>query len=77
MSRAGRLQPTFALWRTDHEAAARQRLEGANRSLTGFAQSIGAVSVPFDDYPEAAFFNVNTREDLERLADQFPDSNDV
>lgn len=56
--------PTLALWSTDLEPLARQRLEAGQRSLLGFADAAAAVAVDFGEASSAAFANVNTRADL-------------
>lgn len=64
----GEAHPTFGLWSIDLEPLARRRLEAGTSSLKGFAEAAGAVAVDFSDAGAAAFFNVNTAEDLEKLA---------
>ena len=58
----GRVHPACGLWRThtldkllDYAAS------GRRRSLIGFAETIGYATA---EWPEGAFFNVNTPEDL-------------
>ena len=57
----GRVHPVCALWRTDTLVNVREYAASGRRSLIGFAEAIGFVSV---EWPEGAFFNVNSSEDL-------------
>ena len=54
--------PTFALWRVELRAALRAELEAGLRKVVAFSHEHGCVDVEFPD--EAAFFNVNTPEEL-------------
>lgn len=66
---SGNEHPTLSVWSVELEPVLRKKLQEKAYSLRGLAAAAGAVKVPFDDLPETAFFNVNTREDLDRLAD--------
>lgn len=57
----GRVHPVCALWRTDALAEVRGYAATGRRSLIGFAERVGYVAV---EWPEGAFFNVNSPEDL-------------
>lgn len=71
---SGNEHPTLALWSVELEPVIRKKLLEKAFSLRGLAAAVGAAKVSFDDLPETAFFNVNTREDLNRLADLFAQS---
>ncbi|MFA5582302.1 MAG: molybdenum cofactor guanylyltransferase MobA [Paracoccaceae bacterium] len=58
----GVLHPTFGLWPVDLRDALRDALSGGMRRVREFAQAHGAGTVDFPD--EAAFFNINTPQDL-------------
>jgi len=64
----GALHPTFGLWSVDLARDAEAAIERGALSLKKFAQSIGAAFVNFG--ADDAFFNINRREDLERLQAQ-------
>lgn len=57
----GRPQPTFGLWPVALRGDLRAALEGGTRKILAWTDRHGAGSA---DFPEAAFFNVNTPEDL-------------
>jgi molybdopterin-guanine dinucleotide biosynthesis protein A len=57
----GRLHPVCGLWRADVLAEVRAYAASGRRSLIGFAETIGYARV---EWPEGAFFNVNTAEHL-------------
>jgi len=61
--------PTLALWSVALEPVLRKKLLEKSYALRGLATAVGAAKVSFDDLPETAFFNVNTREDLNHLAE--------
>lgn len=65
-SSGSHLHPVCAVWRTQ----ARDRLESyaatGKRSLRGFAEAVGCVSVHWPTDPIDRFFNVNTAADLDR-----------
>jgi len=54
--------PTFALWRVGLRAELRDALEAGLRKVVAFSHERGCVDVEFPN--EAAFFNVNTPEEL-------------
>ena len=57
----GRAQPTFGLWPVALRRDLRAALEGGTRKILAWTDRHGAGLA---DFPEAAFFNVNTPEDL-------------
>ena len=57
----GRVHPVCALWRTDALAEVRRYAASGRGSLIGFAETVGYAAV---EWPEGAFFNVNSPEDL-------------
>ncbi len=57
----GHVHRVCALWRSDALAQVRRYAGSGRRSLFGFAETIGYVTV---EWPVDGFFNVNTREDL-------------
>lgn len=57
----GRVHPVCGLWRTDALAPLRRYAASGRRSLIGFAETVGYAPV---EWPEGAFFNVNSPEDL-------------
>ena len=61
----GRVHPVCGLWRTDALAQLRGYAAEGRRSLIGFAETIGFAAV---DWPEGAFFNVNSPGDLAEAA---------
>ena len=58
----GGRQPTFGLWPVALEAPLRAALEAGTRKVVAFTDAHGGTFAPFPD--DAAFFNVNTPEDL-------------
>lgn len=58
----GQAHPTISLWPVTAAADLRAGLEGGMRRVRDWTARIGAVPVAFPD--EAAFFNVNSPEDL-------------
>lgn len=61
----GRAQPVFALCRRDLLGHLTSYLSGGGRKIDAWYAALNVVEVPFDD--EAAFVNINTPEELERL----------
>ncbi len=64
----GRPHPTFALWSTTLTDALRHALMEGRREMIGFMRAARALSVDFHDDDARAFFNINVRHDLERIA---------
>ncbi|WP_259945994.1 molybdenum cofactor guanylyltransferase MobA [Jannaschia sp. W003] len=60
-SAGGRPQPTFGLWPVALRGDLRAALEGGTRKVLHWTDRHGAG---YAEFPEAAFFNVNTPEDL-------------
>lgn len=58
---AGQVHPTCALWRTEALMQVRGYAASGRRSLIGFARGVGYATV---EWPGAAFFNINTPEQL-------------
>ena len=61
----GRTQPVFALCRRDLLEHLTAYLSGGGRKVDAWYAALDVVEVPFED--EAAFANINTPEELERL----------
>ncbi|HUW38933.1 MAG TPA: molybdenum cofactor guanylyltransferase MobA [Rhodocyclaceae bacterium] len=61
----GRTQPVFALCRADLRDNLILYLEGGGRKVDAWYAALRVTEVPFDE--EAAFANINTPEELERL----------
>ncbi len=61
-------EPVFAVWPVTARGALQDWLDTGQHRVAGFAQSLGAVLVPFD---AAGFFNVNTPDDLSRAEAMF------
>ncbi|OIQ99226.1 molybdenum cofactor guanylyltransferase [mine drainage metagenome] len=61
----GWIQPVFALCRTDLRDELSSYLASGGRKVDAWFATLRVVEVPFDD--EAAFVNINTPEELERL----------
>ena len=67
LSRAGgRAQPTFGLWPVALRDDLRGALEAGTRKILAWTDRHGAGTA---DFPEAAFFNVNTPDDLRAAED--------
>ena len=65
---AGRLHPLLALWSPAVADDLRRALAGGERAAHRFAERQGAAIVEFADRPFDPFANVNTPDDLARLA---------
>ena len=62
---AGRVHHAVAVWPVAARAALEQRLaSGGERSISGFARTVGMRIVTFEAGPRDPFFNVNTPQDL-------------
>jgi len=61
----GRAQPVFALCRRNLAGNLSDYLDSGGRKIDAWYAALRVVEVPFDD--EAAFANINTPEELERL----------
>ncbi len=61
----GRAQPVFALYRRDLLEHLTRYLSHGGRKIEAWHAALDVAGVPFDD--EAAFANINTPEELERL----------
>lgn len=59
----GHLHPVCALWRSAAATELRPYLVSGRRSLKGFAETAGCVSVEWSDESDP-FFNINTERDL-------------
>ncbi len=57
----GQIHPVCGLWRADALGGVRGYAASGRRSLIGFAETIGCVTVEWSDDP---FFNINSAEDL-------------
>lgn len=64
---AGRLHPTCALWRTTALDALPRFLASGQRSLKGFAATLGMARVEWSAEEEDPFANANTPEELSSL----------
>ncbi|WP_374516295.1 molybdenum cofactor guanylyltransferase [Brevundimonas sp.] len=62
----GRLHPVCGLWRVEALDALSAYAGGGQRSLKGFAATVGFATVEWPAEPVDPFFNVNTAEDLAR-----------
>ncbi|WP_269078994.1 molybdenum cofactor guanylyltransferase MobA [Jannaschia aquimarina] len=62
LARAGRPQPTFGLWPVALREDLRSALASGTRKILHWTDAHGAT---YADFPEDAFFNVNTPEDLQ------------
>jgi molybdopterin-guanine dinucleotide biosynthesis protein A len=63
----GRLHPVCALWRTSVRDRLPAYLATGRRSLHGFAETCGGVTVEWPDGPSDPFANANTPEELADL----------
>lgn len=71
-SSRGAPHPTFALWPAEILPIVKDRIDRGALSLMGLADAVGAAVADCEGPDEAAFFNVNRREDiaeLDRLAE--------
>lgn len=59
-----RLHAACSLWRADVATSLPAYLAQGRRSLIGFAEAVGYVSVEWQSQPFDPFFNINTAEDL-------------
>lgn len=60
----GHAHPVCGLWRVGSLAHLEAYVETGRRSLKGFAEAVGFVTVDWPDQPLDPFFNINTEEDL-------------
>ena len=60
-----RLQPMCALWPVSAHDDLQAYLDSEDRSLTGFAKSLGYVAISWPSECADRFFNINTPKDLE------------
>jgi molybdopterin-guanine dinucleotide biosynthesis protein A len=60
----GRMQQSFGLWDVTLAPRVREAFVAGERRLYALVESLGAVTVPFDEVEEDPFFNVNTEDDL-------------
>lgn len=60
----GRLHAACSLWRVGAEKLLPAYLALGRRSLVGFAEAVGYVSVEWRSQPYDPFFNINTAEHL-------------
>lgn len=67
----GRLHAACSLWRADVAKSLPAYLAMGRRSLIGFAEAVGYVSVEWLSQPFDPFFNINTAEDLARAESIF------
>ena len=65
---SGSIHPTFALWDVDLADPLAAELRGGGRKMRDVMARLGGVSAPLDA-PEQAFFNINTKADLEQAAE--------
>ena len=65
----GRMQPVFALMRSDVDDRLEQYLTTSSRGAGAWMHQLGAVSVDFSDRA-GAFDNINTPEELKRLEER-------
>lgn len=65
----GRMQPVFALMRSDVDDRLEQYLTAGGRGAGEWMHQLGAVSVDFSDRADA-FDNINTPEELKRLEER-------
>ena len=65
-SSGGYLHPVCALWRSTALDSLRDYLDAGGTSLNGFAEHVGLTAVAWPSAPIDPFFNVNTRDELER-----------
>jgi molybdopterin-guanine dinucleotide biosynthesis protein A len=70
----GKAHLALGLWSVKLAPLAGQRLQDGLYSLHGFAEQAGAQVLDFRDAGEAAFFNVNTVEDLAALKAMLADA---
>jgi molybdopterin-guanine dinucleotide biosynthesis protein A len=61
---AGRLHPSCALWRVEARFRLADYLASGRRSLTGFAEHVGAAVEDWGSPTRDPFFNINGSEDL-------------
>lgn len=69
----GRLHPLLALWSPAARDSLRSALARGERAAHRFVEEQGAAVVEFADQPDDPFANVNTPDDLARLASRFGD----
>lgn len=67
----GRMHAACSLWRADAAKSLPAYLAMGRRSLIGFAEAVGYVSVEWLPQPFDPFFNINTAEDLARAESIF------
>lgn len=63
-SSGGQVHPVCGLWRLDALAQVRGHAASGRRSLIGFAERVGFVTVEWPSEPLDPFFNINSPEDL-------------
>jgi len=63
-SSGGRLHPVCGLWRVGALERLPSYLASGRRSLRGFAEAVGSVTVEWPGGPNDPFFNINNAEDL-------------